>query len=153
PRVHPVTRARVTDPSVVVALAALWALAAPAAAQPPIAEPAPATPAAATCARGPRPTAPAAALATPPATWNDFDIEGELQDPAETVRALFVPVMTRRTSLTDDARNDIIEIARKYGYHVVGVSTREVATGSHAVLQLAPLPLVRKVNVDIKQST
>ena len=137
----------------VVALAALWALAAPSAAQPatPAAEPEPPL-AASTCARKDRPAAPAATL-TAPATWNDFEIEGELQDPADTVRALLTPVMTRRTSLTDDARNDITETARRYGYHVVALTTREVPTGSRAVLQLAPLPLVRKVNVDIKQST
>jgi len=85
------------------------------------------------------------AAATPPATWNDFEIEGDLQDPAETVRTLFAPVMQRRTSLTDDARNDIIGIARKYGYSLNAITTRDTQTGSHAVLRLAPLPLVRKV--------
>ena len=123
----------------VLAGAALVATAAPAAAQP----------AAPVCVR----TRPAATpLATPPATWNDFAIEGDLQDPAETVRTLFAPVMQRRTSLTDDARNDIIGIARKYGYSLISITTRDTPTGSHAVLRLAPLPLVRKVNVDIKQS-
>ena len=111
--------------------------------------PAAAQPAAPVCVRN-RPAAPP--LATPPATWNDFEIEGELADPADTVRTLFAPVMQRRTSLTDDTRNDILGIARKYGYFLVAITTRETPAGSHAVLKLAPLPLVRKVNVDIKQS-
>lgn len=92
------------------------------------------------------------AIGLPPATWNEFEIEGDLRDPPATVRTLFTPVMTRRTSLTDEARADVVATATKYGYYVVGLGTRETAKGNHAVLHLAPLPLVRKVNIDIKQS-
>lgn len=132
---------------VLAAIALAAAQPAPPSPAPPTA-PAPAGPPSSSgCVRN-RPAAALPVLASPPATWNDFEIEGELQDAPDTVRALFAPVMQRRTSLTEDARNDIIAIARKYGYFVVGLTTR----GSHAVLRLAPLPLVRKVNVDIKQS-
>jgi outer membrane protein assembly factor BamA len=99
----------------------------------------------------PAPAAPST-IGLPPVTWNEFEIEGELRDPPATVRALFTPVMTRRTSLTSEARIDVAATAARYGYHVVGLGTRETAKGNHAVVHLAALPLVRKVNIDIKQS-
>jgi outer membrane protein assembly factor BamA len=147
---------------------------APAAAQPaapaapdPAPAPAPNTPAAAasdsttlrttapvgSCVKKDKP-APAASpgIGPPPVTWNDFDIEGQLQDPPETVRALLTPVMSRRTSLTDTARADLLATAARFGYFLVGLGTRETPKGTHAVVHLAPLPLVRKVTIDIKQS-
>jgi len=100
------------------------------------------------------PTAPAApsGIGPPPVTFNEFEIEGELQDSPATVRALFTPVMTRRTSLTEAARADVTTTATRYGYYLVSLGSRETAKGTHAVIKLAPLPLVRKVNIDIKQS-
>ncbi|HEX3764231.1 MAG TPA: POTRA domain-containing protein [Kofleriaceae bacterium] len=94
----------------------------------------------------------AAAQPAPPVTWNDFEIEGELQDPPDVARTLLAPVMTRRTSLTDAARADIATTAGQLGYHVVSLTTRDTPGGTHAVLRLAPRPLVRKVDIDIKQS-
>jgi outer membrane protein assembly factor BamA len=93
----------------------------------------------------------AAAQPAPPVTWNEFDIEGDLQDPPDTVRTLLAPVMTRRTSLTDEARNDITTTAGQFGYHVVNLTTRDTPAGTHAVLRLSPRPRVRKVDVDINQ--
>lgn len=100
----------------------------------------------------PGPAAPSG-IGPPPVTWSEFDIEGELRDPPETVRALFTPVMTRRSSLTEAARAEVLATAAKYGYFLVGLGTRDVPKGgTHAVVHLAPLPLVRKVVIDIKQS-
>lgn len=96
--------------------------------------------------------APPGALGPPSVTWSDFEIEGELRDAPATVRALFTPVMTRRTSLTDETRSDIVATATRFGYHVVGLATRETPKGIHGVVRVAPLPLVRRVNIDIKQS-
>jgi len=93
----------------------------------------------------------AAAQPAPPVTWNEFDLEGEFRDPADTVRTLLAPVMTRRTSLTDEARSDIAATAGQFGYHVVSLTTRDTPAGTHAVLRLSPRPLVRKVDVDINQ--
>ena len=142
-----------------VALGVVGASPAPAAAQPPETPDAVPPPIAqtATCVKRDRPAAAAASgLGAPPVTWNDFEIEGpidgELRDPPDTVRTLFTPVMTRRTSLTEDARADVVATATRFGYHVVGLGTRESPRGTHAVLQLAPLPLVRRVDIDIKQS-
>ncbi|HEU4732430.1 MAG TPA: POTRA domain-containing protein, partial [Kofleriaceae bacterium] len=87
-----------------------------------------------------------------PVTWNEFEIEGELRESADTVRTLFTPVMTRRTSMTEDARADVIATAARFGYQVVSLATRDTPKGTHAVVRVAPLPLVRKVNIDIKQS-
>ena len=91
-------------------------------------------------------------IGPPPVTWNEFDIEGELRDPPDTVRALFTPVMTRRSSLTEDARADVLATAAKFGYFLVGLGTRDTPKSTHAVVHLTPLPLVRKVAIDIKQS-
>jgi outer membrane protein assembly factor BamA len=93
----------------------------------------------------------AAAQPAPPVTWNEFDIEGDLQDPPATVRTLLAPVMTRRTSLTDEARADITATAGQFGYHVVSLTTRDTPAGTHAVLRLSPRPRVRKVDIDINQ--
>jgi len=92
------------------------------------------------------------AIGAAPVTWSEFDIEGTLRDPVDTVRALFTPVMTRRTSLTEDARADVLATAARFGYFLIGLGTRDTPKGTHAVLHLAPLPLVRRVNIDIKQS-
>jgi outer membrane protein assembly factor BamA len=144
----------VTRPALLlcVALAAVLVAARTAAAQPEPADAAAPIGPASTCVKRDRPAPATAAGGTPPATWNDFDIEGELQDPPDTVRTLFTPVMTRRTSLTEDARADVVATAARFGYSVVGLATRETPRGAHAVLHLAPLPLVRRVDVDVKQS-
>ena len=121
----------------------------------PGATPGTAVPAATTggCLKRDRPAAATpSGIGPAPVTWNEFDIEGTLRDPPDTVRALFTPVMTRRTSLTEDARADVVATAAKFGYFVVGLGTRDTAKGTHAVVHLAPLPLVRRVNIDIKQS-
>jgi outer membrane protein assembly factor BamA len=93
----------------------------------------------------------AAAQPAPPVTWNEFEVEGEFRDPPDTVRTLLAPVMTRRTSLTDEARADITSTAGQFGYHVVSLTTRDTPAGTHAVVRLSPRPLVRKVDVDINQ--
>jgi outer membrane protein assembly factor BamA len=100
----------------------------------------------------PAPAQPSAVGPRPAVTWNEFEIEGELRESPETTRALFTPVMTRQRSLTDDARADVVATAARFGYFVVGLGTRDTPKGTHAVVHLAPLPLVRKVNIDIKQS-
>jgi len=99
--------------------AALALRAPPAAAQPPTTgEPLPG--ASGACGKRDRAAASTASpLGSPPVTWNDFEITGEFQDPPETVHALFAPVMTRRTSLTDEARADVSTTAARFGYHVM----------------------------------
>src|SRR5262249_20714851 len=141
-----------------IALAAAPSWAQPAAPTPPPPTPPPPTstatnPIPSSCLKKDKP-APAATstIGPPPVTWNEFEIEGERRDPPATGRALFTPVMTRRTSLTSDARTDVAATAARYGYYVVGLGTRETAKGNHAIIHVAPLPLVRKVNIDIKQS-
>jgi outer membrane protein assembly factor BamA len=125
----------------------------PKAAQQPDTTPVPALPVIGGCARKERTTVAApSTLGLPSATWNDFVIEGQLRDDPAVVRTLFTPVMTRRTSLTDETRTDVVTTATRYGYHVVGLSTRETQGRILGVVHLAPLPRVRKVNIDIKQS-
>lgn len=79
-------------------------------------------------------------------TWTDFTVEGQLVEESGTVRALFAPVVGRYRALTDAAKKDIEDRAATYGYHVI-LSLR----GPVLVLGLAPLPIVRKVKVDVDQ--
>ncbi|MDB4963801.1 MAG: surface antigen [Myxococcales bacterium] len=91
-------------------------------------------------------------VAAPPVTWSSFSVEGQLRDAESTVRALLDPTMSRHRALTDAARDDIRQITAAFGYHLVGLRTKDAATGSIAVVHLSPLPMVRKVDVDVKQS-
>jgi outer membrane protein assembly factor BamA len=91
-------------------------------------------------------------VAAPPVTWSDFDLSGTLIDPEPTVRALMTPTMTRIRALTDDARVEIARSAGEFGYHLVGLGTRETPTGTRAVVHLAPKPIVRRIDVDVSQS-
>jgi len=100
-----------------------------------------------------KPAAPAPAADAPaPAVWSGFDLSGTLIDPEPTVRALLAPTMTRLRALTDDAREQIAEVAGEFGYHVVGLGTRETPAGTRAVVHLAPKPMVRRINVSVAQS-
>jgi len=101
-----------------------------------------------TCKRG---RAPSSATNAMPVTWSDFEITGQLVDPPDTVRALLAPTMERHRALTEDMRDEIDNTATAIGYHVVGLGTKETPTGIHAQLFLAPLPIVRKLDVHIKQ--
>jgi outer membrane protein assembly factor BamA len=92
------------------------------------------------------------AVAPPPVTWGDFELAGTLIDPEPTVRALMTPTMTRNRAMTDDAREEIAESAGDLGYHLVGLGTREAPAGTHAVVHLAPKPIVRRIDVRVKQS-
>jgi outer membrane protein insertion porin family len=106
----------------------------------------------AACVRA-KPVAPAAGVDAPPVTWNEFEVVGELRDPASTVRTLLeLTMMRRHRALTDTARDDIRELTTAFGYHLVGVTTKDTPTGTRAVIHLSPLPMVRKVDVDVDQS-
>ncbi len=103
-----------------------------------------------TCDLAP-PTAAVPVSTAPPVTWNAFEIAGTLTDPAETVRALFEPTMRRHRALTEDARSDIRKLAASFGYQLVGLGTKDTATGTVAVIGLSPLPMIRRIDVDVKQ--
>lgn len=148
-----------------IALAAASWAAAPARAEPAPDEAAPAAFDPAMCERkrppdegrnGARPGAPAAGAPggglAPPATWAGFELAGTLIDPEPTVRALMTPTMTRNRALTDDAREEIAASVGEFGYHLVGLGTRETPAGLRAVVHLAPKPIVRRIQVGVSQS-
>ncbi len=92
-----------------------------------------------------------ATSAEPPVTWGGFEIKGELTESEATLRGLFEPTMRRHRAMTDAARGDITKIATSFGYHLVGLGTRDTAQGIVAVITLSPLPMVRRIDVDVKQ--
>lgn len=83
-----------------------------------------------------------------PIPWTEFVIEGELTESSETVHALFEPTLQQyRTSLTQKTFTDIAAMTAKYGYQLVA----HRLDGTKLVLHVAPLPVVRKVRVDVHQ--
>ena len=89
--------------------------------------------------------------APPPVTWNGFEVEGRLRDDAAMVRTLLAPTLERHRALTDAAREDLARITNAFGYHLVELTTRDTPSGVHAVVHLAPMPMVRRIAVDIDQ--
>ncbi|MDB4957662.1 MAG: surface antigen [Myxococcales bacterium] len=84
-----------------------------------------------------------------PTPFSEFVVEGDLVDPAATVHALLEPTLSQYgTVLPAASWVEISKMAAKYGYQFVG----HRSDGSKLALHLAPLPIVRKVDVDIDQS-
>jgi len=84
-----------------------------------------------------------------PTTWGEYELVGELVDKPELLRALLDPTMQQSHALTSSARADIRRAARSFGYHLVRLALVE---GGKLVVNLAPLPIVRRVKVDVDQS-
>lgn len=88
-------------------------------------------------------------LATP-IPWTDFEVRGRLIDKPETVKALLEPTLLQyRTSLSAQTIPEIAVMAGRYGYQLVGQTTLD----TKLILSLAPLPLVRKVDIDISDQS
>lgn len=84
-------------------------------------------------------------LATP-IPWTDFEVRGRLIDQPETVKALLEPTLQQyRTSLSAQTLPEIAQMVARFGYQLTGQTTQD----TKLILALAPLPLVRKVDVDI----
>ena len=96
-------------------------------------------------------TAAVAPSADPPVTWGGFEIQGQLTESETTLRGLFEPTMRRHRAMTDSARADIAKVASSFGYHMVGLGTKDTPQGIIAVITLSPLPLVRRIDIDVKQ--
>ena len=99
-------------------------------------------------------TAAAIAAGTAPLTWIEFELAGTFfagESPA-TVRALLAPTIERHHALTPAGRDDIAKRAAAFGYHLVGIGTRDTAGGTHAVIHVVPLPRVRTIKFHMKQS-
>ena len=83
-----------------------------------------------------------------PIPWSDFVVEGQLVDPVNTVHAMLAPTLEQyRTTLTPTSLRDIAKVTTQLGYQLV----RHELRGSTLVLRLAPLPMVRHVEVHIRQ--
>lgn len=84
-----------------------------------------------------------------PIKWTEFEVAGTFVEARDTVHALMAPIMNSHTALTSESRDAIADRAAQYGYHVVGLGTRETETGTHAVLHLAPMPRLRVIKVEM----
>jgi len=91
-------------------------------------------------------------LATP-IPWSEFEVAGTLVDRREVVHALLEPTLRQlRTSLSTATLPQLAALTARFGYQLVAYDTVDVPHGTKLVLTLAPLPLVRKVEVDMSQS-
>lgn len=98
------------------------------------------------------PTTTAGELATP-IPWSEFEVRGTLVDRKEVVHALLEPTMQQlRTSLSTATLPQLAELTARFGYQLVGHTTEDIPSGTRLVLELAPLPLVRRVEVRVDQS-
>ena len=89
----------------------------------------------------------------PPVQWTKWELSGKLVDSPAFARALFDAYLRTHRAITASVRADLAELARTAGYHVIGLGTRELANGDVlASLVIVPLPLIRRVDVAIKQS-
>jgi len=92
----------------------------------------------------------------PPTIWTTWDVEAApgtaLLESKETVRAMLEPEMRTRTALTPQARNDIVDAARKIGYYVQ--RSREVRQRDgtiKVILVLQPLSVIRRIEIHLDQ--
>jgi outer membrane protein insertion porin family len=91
-------------------------------------------------------------LATP-IPWSEFVVAGNLVDRREVVHALLEPTMRQlRTSLSIATLPQVAALTARFGYQLVRYDTIDMPKGARLVLELAPLPLVRRVDVSIDQS-
>jgi outer membrane protein assembly factor BamA len=87
-----------------------------------------------------------------PIPWSEFAVEGKLVDTQETVRKLLEPTLQQyRTSLSLATLPELALTIAKFGYQLVGHHTVDIPNGQRLVLHLAPLPLVRRVDVEVDQ--
>lgn len=91
----------------------------------------------------------------PPQVWSEFEIEGELLESEETVRAFLTPLMRVKTgALTSAVRDEIAEFLRAIGYYLIDADIRPQpqGAGSLLVLVLEPQRLISRVDVDTGSS-
>lgn len=93
------------------------------------------------------------ALTAPPIVWAEWEIVGPLIDAPATVRALLEPELRKRRALTPTARAELEDVCERLGYQLVDLRTTRRADDSIlATLELAPIPVVRWVDVAISQT-
>ena len=87
----------------------------------------------------------------PPVPWNDFEITGDPLDAAATVRELVEPAFKKLQTTSEPERTvGIAAAVAAFGYQLLGVSTFQSPSGVVAALHLARLPIVRKVDITIR---
>lgn len=124
--------------TIALALAVLAMSPARAAAQP---TPDPPTP--------PPPASPTAAPVAPPLQWTTWEVTGDLVDPVTILTALVEPEVIKRRALTEAARTDLAEVFARLGYQLLEIATTRRPDGIHATFRVAPILLVRWVDVDV----
>ena len=88
-----------------------------------------------------------------PIPWTEFVVEGGFVhgDTAASLHALLEPTLAQyRTTLTAATlRERVSKVTAKLGYQLVDAHSKDIARGAQLVLVLQPLPIVRRVAVDV----
>lgn len=92
---------------------------------------------------------PAASIEVAPVLpWTEWALSGELIDNPVTLRAVLDGVMQARRVLTATARKELAGYLRELGYDLAELRFQRLSgNGLRAILQIAPLPLIRSVSV------
>ncbi|HUH00991.1 MAG TPA: POTRA domain-containing protein [Kofleriaceae bacterium] len=88
--------------------------------------------------------------APPPERWQSFDVEGDLLERPETVRAFLEPRMARTPVLDAERVAELRAYCLQIGYYLREVRTERKARGAvTAVLVLRPVTTIYQIKVDI----
>jgi outer membrane protein insertion porin family len=98
-------------------------------------------------------TGDAGEVEAPPIVWQDWRVDGQLVETAETIEAFLEFTMSSRQALTKAARAEVDEFCQEIGYHLIDIPTEPMeGGGTRAVLMLEPVTLVRSIDVAVGNS-
>ncbi len=87
-----------------------------------------------------------------PIPWTELEVAGPLVDPPETVKGLLQPTLAgMQTTLTEARMPELAKLVAAFGYQLVEKTTTPSGSGIRLTLHLAPLPLIRKVDITVSQ--
>jgi len=88
-----------------------------------------------------------------PIPWTEFAVEGSFVqgDTAASLHALLEPTLAQyRTTLTAvSLREHVSKVTAKLGYQLADAHSKDVAGGAQLVLVVQPMPIVRRVAIDV----
>lgn len=91
---------------------------------------------------------PTAAIEVAPVVpWTEWELSGELLDRPITLHEVLDAEMQKRRVITATARAEIAKQLADLGYHLERLWFQKLPSGLRAVLQVAPMPLIRSVSV------
>jgi outer membrane protein assembly factor BamA len=88
----------------------------------------------------------------PGVRWTEWTLVGTMLEPATKVRAMLEPTMQQRRVLDEKAEAEIKGVCQVLGYHLIRIDKATVGSGTLATLVVAPIPVIRSVNVTTRNA-